>query len=350
MTKKTLILTWSYGWWHNTAAHWLKKYYEYIWYEVKIIDIIDQINKFLAYSTKKIYKISSENYPKVWEKFFNSTDYTFFAKIFYSMKDPVFQPKFDKLIQDYNPNNIISVFPFWNWFLRNNIKKHWKNFNWGILITDAIKIQSFWYVAPKYVDQFFVLDEFSKNYFSKQRNINKNKITVSFFPFLKEDFIKKSEIKNKKILLLLTWLKEDVVIYILNNLKWYDITILKWRNENLYNKLKTKYEYKFLDFLKIFENLKNYDIMIWKPGWAVVCECIATDTPLIVPSFLPWQEEWNLKLLQYSKTWIYEPIPENIVLLIKNLNWNNLLKNFYKIKKSNSCEIIDKNLKKNILI
>jgi len=345
-SKKVLILTGSYGSWHNTAANSLKEYYQKIWYEVKIIDIIEHINKFLAKSTKTFYKISSEEYPKIWETFFNSTDYPIISRILYSIRDPIWQPKFNKLIEEYQPEQVISVFPFWNWWVKNYIKHIWHSFKWWILITDAINIQSFWYVREKYVNNYFVFDKKSKENFIKKFNFNPNKVKVSFFPFLKEKFINKKNIDNKKILILLTWLEKETIEYILKNLNWYDITVIKWRNESLYEELKNKYNYKFVDFLNILDNLKFYDIMIGKPWWALTCECITTDTPLITPSYFPWQEEGNKELLEYTETWIYEENPSKIVFMIKYMNWNKFIPNFKKVKKENSCDIIYKNLKK----
>ena len=347
MSRTILILTGSYGGGHNAAANSLKEYYQKKWYKVKIIDIIEHINKLLSKSTKAFYKVSSEEYPKIWKTFFNGTDYPIISRILYGIKDPIWQPKFNKIIKEYQPEQVISVFPFWNLWVKNYIKNIGHHFKRWILVTDAINIQSFWYVREKYVDNYFVIDEKSKEIFIKKFNFNPDKVKVSFFPFLREKFINKKNINSKKILILLTWLEKETIEYILENLEWYNITIIKWRNENLYEEIKNKYQnkYNFIDFLPILDHLKDYGIMIWKPWWALTCECIATNTPLIVPSFFPWQEEWNKELLEDTETWIYENDPKKIVFMIKYLDWNKMLPNFKKVKKENSCEIIYKSLK-----
>ena len=343
--KKVLILTWSYGGWHNTAASNLEQYYKNKWYDTKTIDIIEFVAKFVAKSSKKFYSISSEEYPKIWETFFNATDFPIFARILYWIKDPIWQPKFNHIIEEYNPDTVISVFPFWNWWIKNYRKKYWEKFKWWIVITDAINIQSFWYVKSKYVDKYFVFDKWTKQEFIEKFDYPEDKVQVSFFPFLKEKFVNKEKIWNKNILILLTWLEYELVDKILSKISW-NITILKWRNEEVFETLKLKYweKFIFLDFLPILDNLKNIDIVIWKPGWAIVCECIATDTILIVPSFFPGQEEGNVQLLQNSETWIYENNPEKILFLIKYLDFTNFLSNFQKIKKDNSCDIIFESL------
>lgn len=344
MKKRVLILTWSYGAWHNTAAENLKRHYERLWYDAKIVDIIEHLNKLWWKSSKKIYQITSEEYPKIWQTFFEWTDYKIISRIFYGIRDPIWQAKFDNLIEDRDPDHVISVFPFWNGRAKNHIKNKKHRFKWWIVITDAINIQSFWYLRAKYVDRYYVFDDYTRTSFSEKFEISKEKIKTSFFPILKEDFTDKSEIWNKKILILLTWLKEDFIEDLLKELEWFEVTVLKWRNDVLFHRLKKEYNFKFIEFIDILRNLKNYDIMVGKPWWAISCECIATDTPLLVPSFFPWQERWNVELLEISWTWVYEPNPKKMAFLIKYIDWSKLLINFKKVKKSDSCEIIEKDL------
>ena len=343
--KTLLLLTGSYWWGHNAAANALKIFYERNWWNVVLIDIIDFINKFLAKSTKEFYKVSSEDYPKVWETFFNITDFPLVARILYWIKDPVWQPRFDKIISDIKPDVVISVFPFWNWWVKNHIKQNWHNFKRWIIITDAINIQSFWYVRSVYVDKYFVIDEFSKREFVKKFNYPEEKIEVSFFPILPEKFVNKNKIWNDKLLLLLSWLSKEFVDKFLE-ITQAKVTVLKWRNDELYNYLKEKYENKFnfLDFMNILDNLKNFDIFVWKPGGAITSECIATDTFMFVPSYIPGQEEWNLKLLELNECGLYESAPVKLEFLRKYLDYNSFLNNFRKVKKKNSCEIVFKSL------
>ena len=340
-----LILTGSYGGWHNAAANNLKLFYENKGDNVKIIDILDFINSFLAKTTKWFYKFSSEEYPKIWETFFNITDYPIVSRILYWIKDPVWQPKFNKIIDEFKPSKVISVFPFWNWWVKNYIKEFWHKFSWWIVVTDAINIQSFWYVREKYVDAYFVIDDYTKREFVNKFNYPDNKVVVSFFPFLENQFIDKTNISGENVLFLLTWVSENFADNFLS-LTNKKITILKWRNNHLFEILKLKYHDKknlrFIDFLPILENLDKYDLVIWKPWWALTCECIATCTPLLVPSFFPWQEEWNLKLLEKTQTWLYEPNPEKMNFLINYINWNKFLPNFDKVRKKDSIKIIDR--------
>ena len=102
--KKVLILTASYGSWHNSAANNIAEFYKRKWWETKIVDLIKFINPIFAKLTQKSYKIMSEDIPILWEKFFNLTDKVSLAKIIYYLKDPFTQNKFNKLVEEFNPN------------------------------------------------------------------------------------------------------------------------------------------------------------------------------------------------------------------------------------------------------
>lgn len=50
-------------------------------------------------------------------------------------------------------------------------------------------------------------------------------------------------------------------------------------------------------------------------------ECIASNTPLLIPAYLPGQEEGNLKLLEKIHMGIHETSPEKMVEIIQNNQW-----------------------------
>jgi hypothetical protein len=69
-------------------------------------------------------------------------------------------------------------------------------------------------------------------------------------------------------------------------------------------------------------------------------ECIATDVPIISPSFIPGQEEWNIRLMKEAWVWIFEDNPERVIFYLKYLDFNKFLPNFKNLKKKNSIEFI----------
>jgi len=350
MTKKILILTASYWAWHNVAANTLDNYYKNNWYETKVLDLVDFIDNFTWKTTQSFYQDFCSKHPKIWEKTFNILDNEKVKKILFSASYPVYQKKFNKVIEEYNPTIIVSVFPFWWSFIKHNIDKNWKNYKTWIMVTDSINIHSIWYLLWDYIDKYFLIDEFSKKEFIKKFNHKKDNIIVSFFPIEEKYFINKKNINNKEIYILLTWLDDKYVLtlisYFVNT--QYNFKFIKWRNNILFNKLKLEFNYnnfEYLDFINLRENYYNIWIFIWKAWGATMSECIATDTPMIIPTFIPWQEEGNVDLIKKAELWIYENNPENAKFLIMFLDWNKSLNGFKKIKKNKSIEIIFNNLK-----
>jgi len=349
MTKKILILTASYWAWHNVAANTLNNFYKQKWYKTKVIDLVDFIDSFTGKTTQSFYQNFCSKYPKIWEKTFNILDNEKIKKILFSVSYPIYQKKFNKVIKDYVPDIVLSVFPFWGSFIKHNINKNWKKYETWIMITDSINIHSIWYLWWEYIDKYFLIDNYSKKEFIKKFNHKRNNLVVSFFPIEEKYFVNKKNINNKEIYILLTWLEEKYVITLLKHFKSteYSFKIIKWRNKTLFEKLNKKYIYKnfkYLDYINLRENYKDIGIFIWKAWWATMSECIATDTPIIIPTFIPWQEEWNVYLIEKAELWIYENNPKKTIFLIKFLDWNMMLSNFKKIKNKKNCETVFNNL------
>ena len=348
--KKILILTASYWSWHNAAAYSLAEFYKRKWWKVKVVDLVEFANKISVKLTQKAYKIMSEDIPVLWEKFFNLTDKVQLAKIVYSLKDPLGQKRFDELIDSFNPDVVISVYPFWNLGVKNYKRRKSARRKYWIVITDAINIQSFWYIDENIVDKYFVIDDLTKQIVIDKFKIEPNKVVVSFFPILPEVFADKEYVDKNKIMILLTALKKDFVFPVLEYFKdkEVEVKILKWRNDKLYEEVKRSRgdveKFTFYDFLDIKKELKNIWLMIAKAGWALTSECIATDTPMIVPYYIGGQEEWNVKLLYHYSLGVADNNVERVKFIYKYLDWNKILPNFKKVKKRNSCEMIYKSL------
>jgi hypothetical protein len=68
----------------------------------------------------------SEKIPILWGKFFYLTDKVYLAKLVYSLENSYFKRKFERIVNDFSPNVIISVYPFWHAFVKS-YKKNNKN-------------------------------------------------------------------------------------------------------------------------------------------------------------------------------------------------------------------------------
>lgn len=346
-----LLLTWSYWAGHNAATQAIKNTVEekYPNYKCEIIDILDFLYDIPGKFTKNYYEDFCSKYPIFWEKTFNIFDDEIIKRIVYGFKNPLLtQKKFEQEVERIQPSSIIIFFPFWLWPLKYYIKKIKKKFTTATVITDAINIHSLWHIPKSYIDHFFLIDQISKDNFEKKFNRKKN-VHISFFPIEEEFFVDKKYIDNKNITILLTSLNREFVDELLEKLsllEWKNITILKWREDKNFEELKSRFKknknLNFKKFINLKKSLskKEIDLMITKPWGALCSECIATDTPIIAPDFVPWQEEGNKKLLELSETWIYEKDINKILFHIKYTDWNKFLPNFRKIKNKKSCEFI----------
>lgn len=349
--KKILLLTASYGSGHNVATKSMASYYEWLWYSVEIVDIVDFLENIIGKATQSYYQDFCQKHPFSWKITYNILDNQIIKKILFWFRYPVFQNKFDDLMQEYQPDIVISFFPSWWGFIKKYIKNYGKSFRTGIVITDAISMHSIWYLDGNYIDTYFVIDEFSKEVFKKKFKHKKDNICVSFFPIEPQYFLDKKQIEVKKVYVLLSALEKDFALDLFRRLakETYDITVLEWRNSLLYNKLQKIYHkhprFHFFKFLNLKENYKHIDVLIGKAGGATISECIATDTPIIVPDMIPWQESGNVELLLKTHTGIYEIEPEKIVFYLKYLDWNKFLPNFQKLKNKHVCEDIYRKLR-----
>lgn len=351
MKRKILILTASYGAGHNVAAFTLQEYYKEQWYSVRMVDLVDFLSS-LGKSTQSFYQDFCSRYPNVWDITYNILDRDIIRRVIFWVEYPFAQKNFDNIIEEFQPEIVLSTFPFWGGFIKNHIKKVGKNFKTAIVITDAISIHSIWYLKGSYIDQYFVIDEQTKRNFIERFDHKKENITTSFFPIEKKYFINKETIHNKNIYLLLSGIKYEFSYELLHLLKGtsFQVSILRGRNKEDFKELEEDFKsvknFHFHKTISLKEKYSEIDIFIGKAGGATFSECIATSTPIIVPSYIPGQEEGNLELLKQTETGIYESDPEKVVFLLKYINWNGFTRNFELLKKENACEIIYETIEK----
>jgi processive 1,2-diacylglycerol beta-glucosyltransferase len=351
--KKYLILTASYWTGHNAAASAIKNHLEPLWHKIKTVDLTELLKKWWD-NSRKFYAFT-EKVPFIWDATFNLLDQEFTNEILDIIFKSIYQKKFNEIVMDFKPDFIICTFPNWPALIRNYCKVNKKTFKTWVVVTDAIEIWMPWYYWKEIIDSYFVIDKWTKEMFaSKFNHLDwKDNVHVSFFPLEKEYFLDKKTVSNKKILILLTWIKSTFANKLLEKLDeedfYEEILIIKWRKDTLYKALKqknTNKKIRFTDFVKIKDILKDYDLFIAKPGWTIMCESIAQDVPLISPSYIPGQEEWNIKLMLKENVWIYESDAEKVIFYMKFLDWSKFIPNFHRVKKQNAIEFIIEKLGK----
>ena len=154
--KKIIIFYGSYGGGHLSAARSIKEYIEnnYINTEILMVDCMEYISKTINKVTTKAYSGMAKNAKWAWGKiYYHSSKGPLFSITNSSQK--ILALKLNKLLQEYNPDLIISTHPFSSQmcaYLKNKYKISSKI---ATVLTDyAPHVQ--WLMYPEQVDYFFV--------------------------------------------------------------------------------------------------------------------------------------------------------------------------------------------------
>lgn len=348
MNKKYLILTASFWDWHNGAKNGIKNYLEEKWEVVKVFDYADMLES--KEFSQKFNLFCAEKYPILRKGFFKMIDLhisNIIAKKYFTSK---YSKGFNKMVNDFNPDYIISVFPISQYFVWHHKENHNLHFKFWVVITDSA-IPLPWYFDNKYIDKFFVIDDYTKEDLTKKLPNRKDDIISTFFPLESKYFLDKEKLNNKTIAILLTWFPYEFSKRLLDKLSKEDfyekVIIIKWRNDFVYSKLENEVKnekFDYIAYLKIKEELKDIDIFISKPGGALISECIAQDTYVITPFYIEGQEKENIDFLERNNLWFHTVSTHKIIEFLKDWYKNIKLDNFKKIKNKNSIRDIVDNL------
>lgn len=350
MNKKYLIITASYWDWHNAAKNWIKNYLEEKSNIVQVFDYFADMIEAKEF-TQNFYKFCSEKYPILRKSIYKMLLFHTSQKIFKKYFTSKYSKGFNKMVNEFNPDYIISVFPYsqyFVWHYKENNNSHFKHW---VLVTDSA-IHLSWYFEDKYIDKFFVIDDNTKNSLIKKLPHRKDDIITTFFPIENKYFVDKEKLNNKTITILLTWFTYEFSKRLLEKLEKEDfyekIIIIKWRNDYVYDKLENEVKselFEYTTYLKIKEELKNIDIFISKPGWALISECVAQDVFMITPFYIEGQEKENIDFLERNNLWFHTVSTHKIIDFLKEWYKNIKLDNFRKIKNKDAVKDIIDNLK-----
>lgn len=303
-----LILTAQFGAGHISAANAIK---EYLLEKDNSYNII--IKNFIEASVPKMNKPMVKLYE-------NNTKYTpsLYNYYYYLKKsfDPrhdiahkLYSPKLSEYILDIKPDLIISTFPLAAACVYNfRIKNPEINIPTLTVITDVV--DSLEWLYPK-TDMYFVPSAEIKNRFV-QKGISPDIIKVTGVPIKKDfNYDKKISFPGKYRLLLvgggrglfdinedfMRWIDE----YIDNYKDVIEVTIVTGSNIKLYENLTEKkplLNIKVLGYVNdMFNLIKNYDLIITKPGGATLFESICSHTPVIVKIPKVGQEIENARFI-----------------------------------------------------
>lgn len=337
MKKNVLILSASTGGGHNRAARALMEELTALDISSKVVDSLKIVNSVVDTVISKGYETSALYTPKAYGKIYRFSDTTLMRKgmdknliITYMMR------KLKKLILTEKPDLVIGTHPF-PVMAVSNLKTTGKvNVPLLSIITDYGIHHAH---MAEHIDSYIVGDEYVQSILEVQ-GIPSEKIYPYGIPIEKK-FLAPVEtatfgynlgLQDKFTLLLMGGsFGAGNILEVLKDILWVEediqIIIVCGRNQSLYHKIK-----KFLDdnphsktiALLGFTDKMNYllsmsDCIVTKPGGLTVTECILKEIPMIIPFYIPGQEEDNLDFLLNNGLAVRPTHNAKMNTLIKNL-------------------------------
>lgn len=292
-----LILTGRFGMGHYTATAAIKEEIanNILDANVQVIDIFDylmpSISNLIYGGFDCLVKTSSTTYNVMCKASENYSSAPF---------KRIFTNKIDKLLAKYCPDIIISTVPIGSQYL--SAYKELCNIDIPLFtyITDLFT-HAEW--IAKNTDLYFVGTHELKSLLIK-KGISSEQIRVSGIPVkssFKTNQHKKNNNGNKKVLIMGGGLGlmsfSDILYDVLAKEPSIDVTIITGKNKTLFNNLKSKYPtfHTILYTDKVYEYMRNSDLLISKAGGITVFEAIYTETPLCVINPFLLQEISNAK-------------------------------------------------------
>lgn len=307
-SKTILILTAQFGAGHVSVANAIKDYItEYNpSYNIVIQNFINASIPKMNEPMIRLYEKNTKYTPGLYNYYY------YLKKCFdskYDIAHMIYTPKLTDYILDIKPDLIISTFPLAAACV-NNFRKNYPNSNVSTLTVVTDVVDSLEWVYPT-TDMYFVPSSEIKNRFV-QKGINPDSVKVTGVPVNRNFYCnEKNFVPGKYRLLLLGggrglfdfdedfmhWIDD----FIKDNKDKLEVTIVTGKNDKLYDNLTNKNpvsNIKVLGFVTDMYNLvKEYDIMLTKPGGATLFEAIHSNTPIIVKIPKVGQEIENSKFL-----------------------------------------------------
>lgn len=154
--KKVLIFYAAYGGGHLSAARSIKEYIEnnYDDVEISLVDCIKYVNKTLDKVTTTAYNEMAKKAPRLWGSIYSNSGKGILSNIS-NTSNKLMSRKLDNLLQDYNPDVIISTHPFGSQMCTILKKKGKTTAKIATVMTDYAPHDQ-WLVNSNLVDYFFV--------------------------------------------------------------------------------------------------------------------------------------------------------------------------------------------------
>ena len=341
--KKVIIFYASYGGGHLSAARSIKEYIEtnYNNIEIQLRDCMYYVNKLFDKVTTTAYAEMAKKIPQTWGKVYWHAQSGPIAQIS-TTSNKLLSKKLNKLLQDFNPELIISTHPFASTMCAYLKKQGKLNSKIATVLTDYAPHEQ-WLVFNEYVDYYFVSHEEMKKQLQEE-GIPKEKIYATGIPLSNKFLLKydKSQIlqnfglsPNKKTVLFfgggeyglgktqtLKIFKSFIECH--ENIQLVAISgknpKMKESFKNLVNDLGKQDSVKILEYTdKVPQLMSISDLVVTKPGGLTTTESLASGLPIVVINPIPGQEEENAAYLEKNKVAIWIKKGDNVEEILNKL-------------------------------
>lgn len=371
--KKIMIFYGSYGGGHLSAAKSIKEYIEnnYLDTKIEMIDCVEYINKVLNKVTTKAYEEFAKKAPEIWGFIYKKSERGLVSKLS-NDSNKLMAIKLKNLLQDFDPDYVISTHPFSSQMCAYLKKKEKVNFKLATIMTDFAPHDQ-WLLYPEYVDYFFVAHSKMKQQLI-QKGISANKIYATGIPlsnrflktYNKDDILKEfGLVKEKKIVLFFAGgefglgksTTTEVLKIFAEDFNDLQIIAIAGRNESMKKKFEDivnssgrQDSIKVLDYTnKVPELMSISDLVVTKPGGLTTTESLASNLPIVIINPIPGQEEENASFLENNGVGIWikkqDDIKERLESILRNPKKLDEMKHHIReLSKPNSTENICKTI------
>jgi len=341
--KKVMIFYGSYGGGHLSAARSIKEYIEtkYTDVEIQMVDCIEYVNKMVNKVTTSAYTELAKNAPWAWGYVYKKAEKGFIAKIT-TDANKLMAYKLNKLLQEFNPDYVISTHFFSSQMCAYLKKKNKAHFKLATVITDYAPHEQ-WLICPEEVDYFFVAHNGMRDALI-EKGISKSKVFATGIPlsnrflehYNKKEILEEFGLKQgKKRVLFFAGgefgLGKSTTLEVLKTFAEYfhniQIIAIAGRNKNMKEKFEELVEntsredtIKILEYTnKVPELMSISDLVVTKPGGLTTTESLASGLPIIVINPIPGQEEENAEFLEQNGVGIWIKKEDNVKEILENL-------------------------------
>ena len=327
--KKIIVFYASYGGGHLSAARSIKEYIEtnYEDVDIRLIDCMEYVNKVVNKVTTTAYSEMAKKVPRAWGKVYWKSQAGPLAQISLT-SNKVLSIKLNKLLQDFQPDIVVSTHPFGTQMCAYLKKQRKLNCKIATVMTDYAPHDQ-WLELNEYVDYYSVSHEEMKRQLN-EKGIPKEKIFATGIPlsnkFLlrydKPDILKSFGLsperktvlffgggefglgKSKTLKIFKTFVENN------NNIQIVAISgkneKMKENFEHLVTELDKQDYVKVLSYTdKVPELMSISDLVVTKPGGLTTTESLACGLPIVVINPIPGQEEENAAYLEKNKVAIW---------------------------------------------